>query len=349
MSVYWKWRDAMTEPVSKDQTGTAKKKRVVSGMRPTGPLHIGHFHGVLETWWKMQEDYDCYFFVADFHALTDWSPDINAMENTREVVLDWLATGLDPEKSIIFRQSDIVEIPAFHLLLSMFTPVGWLLRNPTYKDQVEQLKIASPNYGFLGYPVLQSADVLMYKGELVPIGRDQAPHLNLTIDLAESMTGKFGPIFPVPEYLHSEYATVPGSDNRKMSKSYGNAINIKDDEKKTTKIIKGYYTDPLKPYMGDPGHPDDCPVFYLNKIYINETNQLDTIRKTCESGERGCGQCKKELAEICNNYLRPIREKRREFEEHPGEVDRILSDGAEKASAIAKEVLAATMKAVGIR
>jgi len=327
----------------------ARKKRVVSGMRPTGPLHIGHLHGVLETWWGMQDDYDCFFFIADYHALTNWNPETIVRDNVREVVLDWLATGLDPEKSVIFRQSDIKEIPAFHLLLSMFAPVGWLLRNPTYKDQVENLKIESPNYGFLGYPVLQSADVLMYKGELVPIGRDQAPHLNLTIDLAETIQNKFGEIIPVPEYLHSDYPTVPGSDNRKMSKSYGNAIYIKDTEKKTEKIIKGYYTDPLKPYMGDPGHPDDCPVYYLNKIYIKDIDELQKIKATCESGERGCGECKKELANACNNFLRPIREKRAEYEKQPKVVDEILSNGAEKAGRIASKVLMKMMKAVKIR
>ncbi len=334
----------MNEPVKKKQ-----KKRVLSGMRPTGLMHIGHLHGALETFWALQDDFDCFFFIADFHALTNWSPGMNVKESNQNMILDWLSTGLDPSRSTVFRQSDIVEIPTFHLILSMFTPVGWLLRNPTYKDQVEQLKIESPNYGFLGYPVLQSADVLLYQSHLVPIGRDQAPHLNLTIDLAQSMTNKFGDLFPVPDYMHSDTPTVPGSDNRKMSKSYGNAIYIKDTEKKTEKIIKGYYTDPLKPYMGDPGHPDDCPVFYLNKIYIKDKDRIQKIRETCESGERGCGECKKELATACNDYLRPIREKRAEFEKHPEEVEKILKDGAAKASAVAKKTLAKTMKAVGIR
>ena len=326
-----------------------RRKRVVSGTRPTGPLHIGHLHGVIESWRDMQDAYDCYFFIADYHALTNWSEDLNVKANAMEVVLDWLASGLDPERCTIFRQSDIVEIPAFHLVLSMFSPLGWLLRNPTYRDQVEQLKMESPNYGFLGYPVLQSADVLMYEGELVPIGKDQAAHLNLTIDLAQAMTSKFGPLFPVPEYLHSEFATVPGSDNRKMSKSYGNVINIKDTEKQTEKIIKTYYTDPLKPYMGDPGHPDACPVFYLDKIYVKDKNGLEHIRKTCESGERGCGQCKKELAAVMNDYLRPIRERRTELEKNPKEVEKVLAKGAEKAGAIAEKVLDRTLKAVRIR
>jgi tryptophanyl-tRNA synthetase len=334
----------MTEPESKQKT-----KRVVSGMRPTGPLHIGHLHGVLEKWCSMQDDYDCYFFIADFHALTTWNPDSKVKDNAMEVALDWLASGLDPERSVIFRQSDIPEIPVFHLALSMFSPVGWLLRMPTYKDQIEQLRIESPNYGFLGYPVLQSADVLMYEGDLVPIGKDQAPHLNFTVDLAESMVAKFGNLFPVPDYLHSEFAVVPGSDNRKMSKSYGNVINIKDTEKQTTKIIKSFYTDPLKPYMGDPGHPDACPVFYLNKIYIKDLDELQKIRETCESGERGCGQCKIELADSCNDNLRPIRRKREELARNPKEVEKILSAGASKARVIAGKVLKKTLKAVGIR
>jgi len=318
-------------------------------MRPTGALHIGHLHGVLQTWAGMQDDYDCFFFIADFHALTNWHEGLNVLNDSREVVLDWLSCGLDPSRSTIFKQSDIPQIPPFHLILSMFTPVGWLLRNPTYKEQVEQLKIESPNYGFLGYPVLQSADVCMYKGELVPIGRDQAPHLNLTVDLAQAFTSKFGPVFPVPDYLHSEFPTVPGTDNRKMSKSYGNAIYIKESEESTTEKFMKMYTDPKKPYKNDPGHPDECPVFYLDKIYIKNPDELAEIRRTCESGERGCVQCKREMAAACNDFLRPIREKRERLAENPEEVDRILSDGAKKAGEVAEVVLGDTMKAVGIR
>ncbi|HEX9746308.1 MAG TPA: tryptophan--tRNA ligase [bacterium] len=325
-----------------------RKKRVVSGMRPTGALHIGHLHGTLETWRDMQDDYDCYWFIADYHALTNYTDGLDVNGNTREVVLDWLACGLDPEKSVIFKQSDIVQIPAFHLVLSMFTPVGWLLRNPTYKEQVENLKIESPNYGFLGYPVLQSADICMYGGELVPIGKDQAAHLNLTVDLAQSFTSKFGPVFPVPDYLHSEFPTVPGSDNRKMSKSYGNAIEIKATEEETWDVVKTYYTDPLKPYKNDPGHPDDCPIFYLHKIYQDD-DAVKNVRTTCESGERGCVDCKKECNAALNAYLKPIREKRKELAENPGQVAEILKKGAEKASVEAERILDGTLKAVGIR
>jgi len=331
----------MNEPV--------RKKRVTSGMRPTGPLHIGHLHGVLETWAGMQDEYDCFFFIVDYHALTTWEEGLNVKENTYEVMLDWLASGLDPVRSTLFRQSDIVQIPAFHLLLSMFTPVGWLLRNPTYKEQVEQLKMESPNYGFLGYPVLQSADILLYKGELVPIGRDQAAHLNLTIDLAQSLVNRFGDLFPVPQYLHGEFATVPGTDNRKMSKSYGNAIYIKDSVEETAQKISTMYTDPLKPYKNDPGHPDECPVYYLHKIYEKDRAELERIKATCESGERGCVQCKTELAGKMNAYLEPIRSKRKDLERNRDEVDRILKEAAEKASGIASEVLADMMKATGIR
>ena len=325
------------------------KKRVTSGMRPTGALHIGHLHGVLETWASMQDKYDCFFFIVDYHALTTWEEGMDVKGNVHEMMLDWLASGLDPEKSTLFRQSDIVEIPQFHLLLSMFTPVGWLLRNPTYKEQVEQLKMETPNYGFLGYPVLQSADILLYRGELVPIGRDQAPHLNLTVDLAQSMVNRFGELFPVPDYLHSEFPTVPGTDNRKMSKSYGNAIYIKDTEDETAAKIRTMYTDPLKPYKNDPGHPDECPVYYLTKIYERDEAELRKIRETCESGERGCVQCKKELIEKMNEGLKPVRERRREFEKDRGEVENILGKAAEHARSIAREVLMDTMKAMSIR
>ena len=325
------------------------KKRVTSGMRPTGPLHIGHLHGVLQTWIKMQDDYDCFFFIVDYHAMTTWQDGMDVKQNTIEVMLDWLASGLDPAKSTLFRQSDIVEIPQFHLILSMFTPVGWLLRNPTYREQVEQLQMESPSYGFLGYPVLQSADILLYRGELVPIGRDQAPHLNLTIDLAETLVQKFGQIFPVPSYMHSEFPVVPGIDNRKMSKSYGNAIYIKESEDETKRKVMSMYTDPLKPYKGDPGHPSDCPVFYLHKIYEPDKEELERIKTTCEAGERGCVQCKGELAEKMNAFLKPIRERRNALAGNLEEVERILAQGAEKARAVAREVLRDTMLAVGLR
>jgi tryptophanyl-tRNA synthetase len=334
----------MTEPVK-----TKTRKRVVSGMRPTGPLHIGHIHGVLDTWIKMQNDYDCFFFLADFHALTTWNRDMKVATNTFDVVLDWLSCGLDPKRSTLFRQSDIPEIPPFHLLLSMFTPVGWLLRNPTYKEQVEQLKLESPSYGLLGYPVLQSADILLYRGELVPVGKDQAPHLNLTVDLAEAVVQTFGPIFPVPGYIHSEFPVVPGTDNRKMSKSYGNAIFLKESEEETTKKVMTMYTDPLKPYKNDPGHPDECPVYYLSKIYERDASQLEKLRTTCESGERGCVQCKRDLATKMNEYLRPIRMRREDLAKKPDEVERTLANGAAKASDVAREVLDSMMKATGMR
>lgn len=330
-------------------SSTNRRKRVVSGMRPTGPLHIGHLHGVLDTWARMQDQYDCFFFVADYHALTTWNPGLDVAANTLDVVLDWLSCGLDPQRSTIFRQSDIPQIPPFHLLLSMFTPVGWLLRNPTYKEQVEQLGLESPSYGLLGYPVLQSADILLYRGELVPIGKDQAPHLNLTIDLAESIVEKFGPVLPVPDYIHSDYPTVPGTDNRKMSKSYDNAIYIKESEEETRRKVMGMYTDPLKPYKNDPGHPADCPVFYLTKIYTSDTQELERIKTTCESGERGCVQCKKELAEKMISHLAPIRRRRHELAGHPEEVEAILRDGATRAGAVAEEVLKAIEKAVKLR
>lgn len=326
-----------------------KKKRVVSGMRPTGPLHIGHVHGVLDTWVKMQDDFECFFFTADYHTLTTWTGEVNVAQNAFEIILDWLASGIDPHRSVIFRQSDIPEIPIFHLLLSMFAPVGWLLRNPTYKEQVEQLGLESPSYGLLGYPVLQAADILLYRGELVPVGKDQAAHLNLTIDLAETVVHHFGPIFPIPGYLHSEFPTVPGTDNRKMSKSYGNAIYLKESEEETRKKVMSMYTDPLKPYKNDPGHPDDCPVYYFFRIYMKENPDLSSIKTTCESGERGCVQCKKELAEKMNASLKPIREKRNELANRSEFVERLLKEGAEKAVVVARETLSDFLKAVKVK
>ena len=256
-------------------------------MRPTGPLHIGHVHGVLDTWASMQDDYDCFFFVADYHALTTFSPEMNVGANTLEVMLDWLSCGLDPVRSTYSASRILSKSRRFICFYRCSRRSGGFSEIRHTKEQVERLGLESPSYGLLGYPVLQSADILLYRGELVPIGKDQAPHLNLTVDLAEAMVEKFGPIFPVPGYMHSEYATVPGTDNRKMSKSYGNAIYLRESEEETTKKVMTMYTDPLKPYKNDPGHPADCPVYYMFKIYIKDAAALDEIRAKCESGERG--------------------------------------------------------------
>ena len=323
-------------------------KRVVSGMRPTGKLHLGNYLGALKNWVSIQEKYDCYFFIADYHSLTTkYEHTEKIKSNLEEVVMDWLSAGLDPEKSVLYIQSGLPEIPTLHLLFSMIVPMPWLERNPTVKEMVRDLNLKeNVGYGLLGYPVLQAADILIVKGELVPVGKDQLPHLELTREIARRFNYLYGDLFPEPQPLLTETPMIKGIDGRKMSKSLGNQINLSDKKEEIeSKIIK-MVTDPEKIRKGDPGHPDICSVFSYYKILFPETTH--TIRKECESGKRGCVQCKRELADRIYKKLEPLRDRRVKFENNKKLLWDIINSGTEKARRVAKETIEKAKKLIGI-
>ena len=319
-----------------------KKGRILSGHRPTGLLHIGHYEGTLRNWAAMQDDYECFFEIADWHALTTGYDETEMLpERIDQLAVDWLASGLDPQRSVLFVQSDVTEHAELHLLLSMVTPVSWLERCPTYKDQIENLRDidgAGPGYGLLGYPVLQAADIVIYKANVVPVGEDQLPHLELTREIVRRFNNFFGGIFPEPEALLAQFAAVPGVDGRKMSKSYDNAINLADTLEEVARKMKSMFTDPTKQRMGDPGHPDRCPVFAYHQMY-NDEGRLIEIKAECESGELGCVACKLEATEKLIESLGPVMERRRELAANLDYVREVLADGAERARAVARATM----------
>lgn len=329
---------------------TTARKRILSGIRPTGRLHLGNLHGALDNWIQLQEQYDCFFFVADWHALTTaYANPEKIRGNTWEMVFDWLAVGLDPEKCTLFIQSDIKEHAELHLLLSMITPVPWLERNPTYKDQQVQLSDKDlSTYGFLGYPVLQAADIIMYKANGVPVGKDQLPHVELTREIARRFNFMFHrEVFPIPDALLTETPVVPGTDGRKMSKSYGNYINITEPEESLRQKISMMVTDPQRVRRSDPGNPEVSTVFALHKIYSSPV-EVAEISEGCRTARIGCVECKKMLFKNVWERLRPIREKRLELEAHPERVKEVLDDGAEKARAQARLTMEEVRSAVGL-
>ncbi len=358
-----------------------RKPVVVSGARPTGRLHLGNYWGTLKNWVALQEKYECYFFVADWHALTtgaDKSENIAA--NTREMVLDWMALGLDPAKCVFFRQSDVKVHAELFLLLGMVTPISWLLRNPTFKEQLQELYKAKykgqedkmkkaegvtkqlaeahghdademalhsdmATLGFLGYPVLQAADILLYDAKFVPIGKDQLPHLELSRDIARRFNHVFGsPVFCEPEPLFTSSPVVPGIDGRKMSKSYGNTITLGEEAQSLEAKIKKMYTDPLKIKVDDKGHPEGCMVCAFHKLY----NPDWQIRVTeCREGRTGCGSCKKNLIELMEKEIGAFRGRRQALASSVN-VDEVLAEGGKKARAAAEKKMAAASKASGL-
>lgn len=323
------------------------KPRILSGMQPTGQLHLGNYEGALRNWVRLQDEYESFFCIVDWHALTtlyDKTEEIK--NNTRQVAIDYIAAGLDPEKCAIFVQSHVKEHAELHLLLSMITPVPWLERVPTYKEKMENLQIESAAYGLLGYPVLQAADIMLYKANAVPVGKDQIPHLELTREICRRFNFIYGDLFPEPAAKLTEFPLMPGLDGRKMSKSYDNAIYLCDTADTTAQKIRTMFTDPLKIYRKDPGHPDTCPVFGLHSIY----NAAETagISEECIAGSMGCVDCKKRLTAAMNETLAPMRERRAQLEENPGELDEILVAGAEKARAVAVVTMAAVRDAMNL-
>jgi tryptophanyl-tRNA synthetase len=325
----------------------SRKPRVLSGMRSTGKLHLGNFVGALDNWVRMQDKYECFFFVADWHALTtDYADTSKINENSVEVLLDWLAAGLDPERCTMFIQSHVPAHAELHLLLSMITPLGWLERVPTYKEQRENIKEKDlGTYGFLGYPVLQSADIMIYKADYVPVGEDQVAHIELTREIARRFnmfySGKRSYVFPEPQALLTPTPKLPGTDGRKMSKSYGNTIMLTDPEPVVRTKLKTMVTDPARVRRSDPGNPDVCPVGDLHKIFSDQAT-MQKVDAGCRSAGIGCIECKGWAADALVATLAPMQERRKKYETNP----RLAWDILEAGSARARKVAGATMNDV---
>ena len=317
-----------------------EKKIILSGMRPTGRLQLGNLLGALDNWVKLQDKYRCFFSVVDWHALTTGYDDTtNLRDNTYEMVLDWLSAGLDPEKNVIFRQSDVKEHAELHLLFSMITPLSWLERVPTYKDQIDQLKEKNlATYGFLGYPLLQSADILVYRANAVPVGEDQVPHVEMTREVARRFNFMYQkPVFPEPETLLNEVKLLPGIDGRKMSKSYGNTIDMSESPDSLRKKVSQMITDPNRIRKSDPGNPDVCTVFTFHNLFSGD--EVSTVETVCRAGEIGCVQCKKHLGEKMQGYLEPIYERRQQLVNKRDDIRSILEEGAIRARVVAGETM----------
>ncbi len=393
--------------------------RVVSGMRPTGKLHLGHYFGVIRNWVKLQDEHECFFFIADWHALTTAYKNTKELrKNIREVMIDWVALGLDPDKSVLFIQSKVKEHAELCLLLGMLTPKSWLELNPTYKDLKYNLlrlvdlerefkerlrKVAdklqrelpfkitkedefkehllesltqtliealfegevepeilrrlnvskrdfyeTDTFGFLGYPVLQTADILIYKGEAVPVGEDQLPHIELSREIARRFNRLYGKLFPEPKALLTETPKIPGTDGRKMSKSYGNAVFFTDTKEEVEKKVMKMFTDPQKIRKNDPGRPEICPVFAWHKLFTKDENLISRIESDCKSGKLGCVECKRILIKYLEEFLEPIREKRVELEKRVEELEEKFLKNSEKAREIASRTMEEVRKAMNL-
>ncbi|NDV25050.1 tryptophan--tRNA ligase [Desulfovibrio sp. JC010] len=324
--------------------------RIVSGMRPTGRLHLGHYFGVLVNWVRIQEDHECYFFVADWHAMTSEYSDPRKISGfVPELVKDWIAAGLDPEKCVIFHQSQVKEHIELHLILSMLTPLGWLERNPTYKEIKQELVQKELNtYGFLGYPVLMASDILMYKPSLVPVGQDQLPHLELTREIARRFNHLNGEYFPEPNAMLTEDAKLPGLDGRKMSKSYNNGIYLGEPMEEVKPKVMSMLTDQNRLRKSDPGDPEVCNLYPYHKL-LTDAETCAEIEEGCRNASRGCVECKKLLAENMAKFLEPMQERRRHLDENPQLVWDILNDGTKKAQAKAKENMDEIRELIGFK
>jgi tryptophanyl-tRNA synthetase len=323
-------------------------QRVLSGIQPTGRLHLGNLVGAVENWVRLQDKHECFFFIADFHALTTaYAETTHLKEDIQQVAMDLLSAGLDPEKCVIFRQADVPEHAELHLIFSMITPLSWLERVPTYKSKIEEVQEKDlGTYGFLGYPVLQAADILIYKATLVPVGEDQLPHLELTREIARRFNFLYKEIFPEPKDALTAFPVLPGTDGRKMSKSYQNTIAIADSPETIKKKVSIMVTDPARIKREDKGHPEICPAYQYFRIFAGE--RQDAVAGECREAKRGCVECKKELAQILIDYLSPIHARRAELEKNPEKVGKILEAGAQKARGIAARTLSEVKKAVGL-
>jgi len=320
-----------------------KRHRILSGMRPTGPLHLGNYMGALDHWVRLQDRYDCFFSIVDWHSLTTDYADPSAIrENVVEVATDWLAAGLDPLRSTLFIQSLVPQHAELHLLLSMIVPVPWLERVPTYKEQQQNLEGKDlSTYGFLGYPLLQTADIVIYKADAVPVGEDQAPHIEIAREIVRRFNHLYGEVFPEPQTLLTEAKRIPGTDGRKMSKSYGNAIYLKDEEETVKQKLRPMLTDPARKRRTDPGDPDICPVFDLHRAF-SPAETREWAAAGCRSAGIGCLDCKAKLAEHMLERLAGVHSRRPELAKRPDTVWDVLIEGSKKA----REVAEATMEEV---
>ncbi|MBS1814800.1 MAG: tryptophan--tRNA ligase [Acidobacteria bacterium] len=356
---------------------TTPQRRVLSGMRPTGRLHLGNYMGALYNWVKLQDQYECYFFIADWHALTtDYANPGNLKEKCDEVALDFLSAGLDPEKCVIFRQSHVPAHAELHLLFSMFTPLGWLERVPTYKDQQEQLREKDlATYGFLGYPLLQAADILLYKPDFVPVGQDQVAHVELTREVARRFNQLYASapapavveassdkelikaevsenlleyqVLPEPKVLLTPSPKLPGTDGRKMSKSYGNTIMLNEEPEEVRKKLKTMVTDPARVRRTDPGDPDKCPVGDLHKVF-SDKETIDKVYAGCRSAGIGCIECKGWAADSIIREIEPVRQRRAEYAAQPKLLQEILDNGARKARACCEPTMQEIKRVLGL-
>ncbi len=333
-----------------EMTFMNSKKRILSGMRPTGPLHLGNLHGALANWVDMQTSYDCFFFIADWHALTSDYENPAAITNyVHEMMIDWLSAGLDPEKSTLFVQSLVPEHAELFLFLSMITPVPWLERNPTYKDQIVQIENRDlSTFGFLGYPVLQAADIIMYKANGVPVGIDQVPHVEITREITRRFNFLYGEVFPEPDAILTKTSKILGLDRRKMSKSYNNAIYLSDSPEQIRQKVSQMITDPQRMRKSDPGNPDICNVFEFHKIYSDAETQQE-IDAQCRQAQIGCVQCKQIMAGHLIDAMAPLHERRAQYEADPQRVRDIIADGSERARKVAMETMDEVRSAIRIR
>ena len=335
-----------TEPVS--HSGT-----ILSGMRPTGQLHLGNYFGALQNWVALQDSYQCIYTIVDIHALTtiETPEDIaNIRPNIYEMALDWLAAGIDPNQSTIFIQSHIPEVMTLNTLLSMVTPLGWLMRVPTFKEKVRQMEQTeeSVNYGLVGYPILQTADIILYKADTVPVGQDQLPHLELAREIVRRFNNRFGETFPEPQAKLTKVPLIVGLDGQqKMSKSLDNHIDLASSDEDTTKRVLTAFTDPQRTTRDTPGRPSVCNVYSLHNIFTEESD-VSTINQECTSATRGCVDCKRQLAENLNTYLGPMRERRSELSKRPDDIKDILSQGAKNARKIAQSTISDVYEKMGL-
>lgn len=322
---------------------------VLSGMRPSGPLHLGHWVGALSNWVKLQEEYECYYEIATWHALTtEYENPYELKEWIREMLVDWISVGLDPEKCVMFNQSDVKEHTELHLLLSMLVPVSWLERVPTYKEQQREIVNRDlSTYGFLGYPVLQTADIIIYKANWVPVGEDQVPHVEFAREIVRRFNNFYGETFPEPQAYLTPVPRLPGTDGRKMSKSYGNAILLKDSQEDVERKIIPMITDTRRKRRTDPGEPEDCPVYDYHRVFSSQ-EERNEIEAGCRSAKIGCIDCKKILIKNLKKFMDPIRERKEKLFATKGLVEEILANGVKKAKTRASQTMEEVYRKIGL-